>query len=247
MLRENTPDFMIIDDDNINNMLCARIITKLFPNAPVVSFTVPGAALDSIAKNYTATHKKETILLLDLNMPDLTGWDVLKEFEKFPEEVKKQFNIYILTSSIDDMDKQKAHDNNLVFGFFIKPLSDKQLESVFLVRKYKDSFIRPLQKNTKKVTYVLPDDDRRLLDKLLPYFQLKENANIKKCIRMAYENDPRTLNNMPISLHAERISSFLMVYGFANNLSGDAMISYKGIRLKEAGSLKNFEKAEAGA
>lgn len=247
MLRENTPDFMIVDDDSFNNMLCTHHIKKLFPNASIASFTVPELALDSISKDYSTIDKKETILLLDLNMPDLSGWDVLAEFEKFPEEVQKQFNIYILTSSIDETDKQKAHDNKLVFGFFVKPLSDKQLESVFLVRKYKDSFLRPVQKSTKKVTYVLPDDDRRLLDKILPYFQLKANANIKKCIRMAFENDLRTLNNMPISLHAERISSFLMIYGFADNLSGDAMISYKGIRLKEAGSLKNFEKAEAGA
>ena len=98
---------------------------------------------------------------------------------------------------------------------------------------------------TKKQTYTLPDDDRKILDKILPYFELKENLHINKCIRMAFEKDPRTLNNMPVSLHAERISSFLMLQGFANNFSGDPVISHKGMQLKEAGSLKNFEKMSA--
>lgn len=242
---ENTHNFMIIDDDSINNRLCTYFIKNLFPNAAITAFTDPVKALSFINKDYADTHNRETILLLDLNMPDLTGWDVLNEFRQFPPAIQKQFNIYVLTSSIDELDKQRAHDNDLVFGFFVKPLSDKQLESVFLVRKYKNSFLRPVAATAKKHTYSLPDDDRRILDKILPYFNLKENARIKNCIRQAFEKDPRTLNNMPVSLHAERISSFLMLQGFANNFSGDPVISQKGIQLKEAGSLKNFEKMSA--
>lgn len=245
MHQNNTHKFLIVDDDSVNNMICTYFIRNLFSNAEINAFTDPAKALSHISSDYTATEKKETILLLDLNMPELSGWDVLDEFEKFSPEIQSQFNIYVLTSSIDELDKQRAHEHKLVYGFFVKPLSDKQLESVFLVKKYKNSFLRPVAATAKKQTYTLPDDDRKILDKILPYFELRENLHIKKCIRMAFEKDPRTLNNMPVSLHAERISSFLMLQGFANNFSGDPVISHKGMQLKEAGSLKNFEKMSA--
>lgn len=245
MQQDYSHNFMVVDDDPINNRFCSFIIGKLFPSARINRFTLPEEALNAIRTNYTADTKEDTILLLDLNMPVLSGWDVLDEIRQLPEAIQKQFNIYVLTSSIDERDRQKAYSNGLVFGFFEKPLSEKQLESVFLVKKYRNSFLKPVAKSAPEITYPLPDDDRRILDRILPYFQLNETAGISKFIRQAWEKEYIALRNMPVNLHADRISSFLMLNGFANNLSGDPVINNKGMLLKNAGSLKNYEVFES--
>lgn len=85
-----TPDFIIIDDDSINNHICEKYLNLAFPGTEVVSFTSPQAGLDFIFNHYSAQPQKTTILFLDINMPVLNGWDVLDRIRNFPDAVKKR-------------------------------------------------------------------------------------------------------------------------------------------------------------
>lgn len=122
--------FLIIDDDPANNLLCKLAIQRYIPNANVVMHTEPETGIKYIASTYSQT-PVPTILFLDINMPTLTGWDVLREFEKIPELVVPNFTIYILSSSVDPADKQRAASNPLVTGYLEKPLNKTILEQLF--------------------------------------------------------------------------------------------------------------------
>jgi CheY-like chemotaxis protein len=122
--------FIIIDDDPINNHICTKYLQIVFPKADIKTFTIPQKGLDDIFLEYSEKHVSETILFLDINMPVLSGWDVLDRFTLFPEALKKQFTIYILSSSVAHEDRKKADDNILVSGFLEKPLSIMQLEHI---------------------------------------------------------------------------------------------------------------------
>lgn len=126
-----TPDqFLIIDDDPSNNLLCKASIKKTFNHADFVAFTTSAEGVNYIATEYTK-HPVPTILFLDLNMPPLAGWDVLSTFHDMFAKLNKSLKIYILSSSIDPADKLRAAANDLVEGYIEKPLSREKLQTLF--------------------------------------------------------------------------------------------------------------------
>lgn len=127
----NTPKrFLLIDDDLYNNILCFSLINKVFNEIDVVSFTDAQKGLNYIEKNYFNA-PVPTVLFLDINMPSLTGWEVLEKFELFSDEIKKHITIFLLSSSIDLNDKERAEANSLVAGYVEKPLTKNFLEQTF--------------------------------------------------------------------------------------------------------------------
>jgi CheY-like chemotaxis protein len=122
--------FLLIDDDPSNNLLTKISIKKIIENADVVAHTMPENGIQYIIDEYTA-NPVSTVLFLDINMPTLSGWDVLEKLAEIPDLVVPHFTIYILSSSVDPSDKQKAATNPLVTGYLEKPLSRDTLRSMY--------------------------------------------------------------------------------------------------------------------
>ena len=124
--------FMVVDDDAMNNLICKFTILRFNPEATIALYTDPEIALEAISETYNqATSHTPTILFLDLNMPAMTGWEFLDAFSLLSKSIQEQFIIYILSSSIDEVDKEKGESTPLVSGFFSKPLSFETLEHLF--------------------------------------------------------------------------------------------------------------------
>ena len=115
--------FIVVDDDPINNKLCSYIIKKNFPEADIHCFESPVEGLQFVKTYSDPQSNKPTILLLDINMPEINGWHFLEEFEKMGSHVHNQFTVYIVSSSIDPSDRQKAESNVFVSDYLAKPLS----------------------------------------------------------------------------------------------------------------------------
>jgi CheY-like chemotaxis protein len=124
------PRFMIIDDDPGNNMLCEILIKKTIGEADIQTFTEPVVAVDFIKKEYSSGSVVPTVILLDINMPVMTGWDVLEKFKSFDESIKRKFNIYLVSSSIDQRDKERAKENPIVADYIEKPLTAAMLRKI---------------------------------------------------------------------------------------------------------------------
>jgi len=122
--------FLLIDDDPFNNRLCTMALNKTFESPDVIAFTVPETAIEYIEDEYSK-HPVKTVLFLDINMPSLSGWDVLDKLKDSSNNVKDNFTIFILSSSIDPMDKQQAADNPMVTGYLEKPLTKERLQPIF--------------------------------------------------------------------------------------------------------------------
>ena len=124
--------FLIVDDDPQNNSLSRMAIRKVLGNVPVKDFEVPETGLEYIGKDFeTGSSDEKTVLLLDINMPTMTGWEFLEEFDKLSENIKMQFQIYMLSSSVDPSDIERATSNPLVTDFIEKPLNKEALERMF--------------------------------------------------------------------------------------------------------------------
>lgn len=71
------------------------------------------------------------ILLIDINMPIMDGWNLSdKLFEQHAEDLKET-DCYILSSSVNQNDKDQAEKHPLIKEYLVKPLrKDKLLEIV---------------------------------------------------------------------------------------------------------------------
>jgi len=116
----------------MNNLLNKTKLKKTFEGARIDDFTIPEDGLEFIKSepNHHPPDEKTT-LFLDINMPTLTGWEFLEAFELFDASIKEQYNIYILSSSVNFMDIDLAKENPLVLDFIEKPLSNAALLKIF--------------------------------------------------------------------------------------------------------------------
>lgn len=121
--------FILVDDDAFNNKISAIAIKRVFGETDTRVFEVPEEGLAFIEKEYTK-NPVPAILFLDINMPTLTGWEFLEEYEKFSDEIKKNISVYILSSSVDQRDIDKAKENKYIKGFVSKPLRTESVRSV---------------------------------------------------------------------------------------------------------------------
>lgn len=134
MKKEYTPDFIVIDDDPINNMICSEFINLTISGTEIRTFTDPEKGLQYLTAKYAEYTEQQTVLFLDINMPFLSGWDVLERLEGFPDCVKKHLTVFMLSSSLDVKDKEKANAHPLVSGYISKFLSPEKLKEIFPVK-----------------------------------------------------------------------------------------------------------------
>jgi len=123
--------FIIIDDDPHNNLLCRFVIGTVTKEIEVLDFTLPEEGLRYLETYYGNTEADyPTVLFLDINMPVMSGWDLLEKYDKLSDVIKRQISIYILSSSVDWSDKEKASANPYVKNYVIKPLSKGTVQSI---------------------------------------------------------------------------------------------------------------------
>ena len=123
-------NFIVVDDDAISNLICRRIIKNAFPKADVQEFLDPDTALVYIKSVYSKHDVPHAVLFLDINMPTITGWEFLEAFERFDTRVKEHLEIYMLSSSVANSDKERAAGNKNVLGYIEKPLSMDVINSI---------------------------------------------------------------------------------------------------------------------
>ena len=116
-----TTKLLICDDSNMARKQVARSLPDGWDVE--VSFAANGAeGIEAIKAG------KGDVLLLDLNMPVMDGWTFLQELEEKGAAVT--FPIYIVSSSIDPSDINRANDHTHVMGFIEKPLDENKVKAL---------------------------------------------------------------------------------------------------------------------
>lgn len=113
---------MLIDDNAIDLMINAKIIssTKLYKE--IITFSAARQALDFILENLAMPEKLPDIILVDLQMPEINGFAFLQEYGNMPGWFKSNCAVVVLTSSDDLGDVSKAEANINVSKLLKKPL-----------------------------------------------------------------------------------------------------------------------------
>lgn len=121
-------DILIIDNDPIFQLVTKKLLSKSDYPFSVSSYMNGLEALQAFLNNKASNNKK--MLLLDLDMPLMTGWDFLDAYYENGLEKNNNNCVYIITSSIAPEDKSKAKSYSVVHGYFEKPLNFDAINQV---------------------------------------------------------------------------------------------------------------------
>ncbi|UZO81790.1 response regulator [Aquimarina sp. ERC-38] len=124
----------LIDDDNMYISLMKKIVEVRKLCKTLLVFKNGQEALqyfETLLKNFDE-HQIPEIVFLDLNMPIMDGWEFLDKFTQIKNKFGKIITLYVVSSSINPVDVSKAKGINSVTDYLIKPISLKELETVFL-------------------------------------------------------------------------------------------------------------------
>lgn len=116
---------LVIDDDDINIFIMKKMVQKTGYEADMVSKANGQTAIDYLRELIKNDQPLPDLILIDVNMPVLNGWEFLESYELL--NIKKDIDMYMLSSSIYENDREKASTYNTLKGFICKPLSVEQV------------------------------------------------------------------------------------------------------------------------
>ncbi len=120
---DRKPVIALVDDDSIFRLIASRTIKGANITEQILQFTNGGEALKYLEENFDQHELLPDVLFLDINMPYVDGWMFLDDFEKIKSKMSKSISIYMVSSSIDPEDINRAKRNKLVNDYVIKPVS----------------------------------------------------------------------------------------------------------------------------
>lgn len=114
----------IIDDDKIFTFVLKKFLEKNKNFNQILDFKNG----EEVLLMLTLHNFKPDIILLDINMPVIDGWQFLEALEKLPN--KEQYKIFIMSSSIDKTDIEKSKTFSTVVDFISKPINNEKLNKL---------------------------------------------------------------------------------------------------------------------
>jgi CheY-like chemotaxis protein len=132
-MKKKLRSVFLIDDDTPTNYLHRLILNEIDCTENILVFQSTELALHFIAYDRLfdyAGQEAENLILLDINMPRMDGWEFLAAWQRLPEGRKKMFVVIVLTTSLNPDDEVTASQIEQLKGFYIKPLSRLKLEEM---------------------------------------------------------------------------------------------------------------------
>ncbi len=120
-------NFILIDDSPFDLFIFEKLLIKSKVAESVEKYFSAKNALSWLQE--TTDLQNDTIILLDLQMPDMNGFEFMHAFQNLPFEITSKITVYMLSSTIDSRDIEKIQNNPLIVDLLSKPLNIEILKS----------------------------------------------------------------------------------------------------------------------
>ncbi len=121
----------LIDDDIIHQFIIKKLVDNIQLNKKdLLIFSNGEEGINYLKSNNECVQKLPDLILLDLNMPIMDGFQFLQEYKEVHPTIKKDMTIYILSSSDNPKDKERTKKFKEVSGYLTKPITELELEEL---------------------------------------------------------------------------------------------------------------------
>jgi two-component system, chemotaxis family, chemotaxis protein CheY len=125
-------DVFVVDDDKVYHFILKKLFSKNNLNINPSFFINGLEAIEVIKGKIDSGKDLPDLILLDINMPIMDGWQFLDEFRKTKTAKDDKTTIYLVSSSdnISDINKAKEYQDQ-VQDYFFKPMTAEDLFKIF--------------------------------------------------------------------------------------------------------------------
>ena len=121
---------VIIDDDPIHHKIVQYMLTKNELSKETTYAFDGKLVLDYLEENKSKITSLPDYIFLDLYMPNSSGWDFLNGFQEIYKSMKKEIKIFIVSSSIFQMDINRSKNYPFVTSYITKPLMKTVFDNI---------------------------------------------------------------------------------------------------------------------
>lgn len=122
--------FLVIDDSELDGYIAQKKIENANENVEINFFKDANRALSYIKSENTGSTNSLTIILLDILMPLMNGYDFMDEFERMPEVIKNNYMVIAITSSMYKNQINKIYAYKSIKGVLEKPFTINDLNKI---------------------------------------------------------------------------------------------------------------------
>ncbi len=117
------PHFIIIDDSQLDCFIGEKIIQNTGTYSSIKSYTQATDAYEHIKNSAASPADAMTIVVVDIQMPVMNGFQFVEAFELLPENIRSNYTIFMFSSSINENDKNRMENHPSIVKFYGKPIS----------------------------------------------------------------------------------------------------------------------------
>jgi CheY-like chemotaxis protein len=121
---------ILVDDNAIDLKINSKIITIAGHFEQVITYSSPESALSYLHTCLESELPFPELILLDIQMPEMSGFEFLELYKRFPESYKSKCAIAMLSSTLDYGDIKRAEANVYVVKLLKKPLNPEDLDQL---------------------------------------------------------------------------------------------------------------------
>jgi CheY-like chemotaxis protein len=124
----------VVDDDKIFHFIIKKLLMNNKIEVSPEFFENGLLALNGIKNKLDNGETPPDLILLDINMPVLDGWQFLEEYKKLKDRLQKDIVIYIISSSDNSVDINRANDfKTEISDYYLKPVTVEAIKNIFSV------------------------------------------------------------------------------------------------------------------
>ncbi len=125
-------EYIFVDDNRLDLFVNEKVLDIAGISDPVKSFLSADLCLSYLENLNAHDEALHRIIFLDINMPFKSGFDFLSDFESLSESLRNKTTIFMLSSSLDEREIERATENPYVAKFIEKPLSKEKVAAILL-------------------------------------------------------------------------------------------------------------------
>ena len=120
----------IVDDDDIYQFTMVKTMKSLNLTDKIMVFSDGEEALDFMLDNLHNDKELPDVIFLDIDMPIMDGFQFMEEYVKIKPKLGKKITIYMVSSSVDPVDIDRAKKITEITDYIVKPITHDQLTTI---------------------------------------------------------------------------------------------------------------------